>query len=49
MVKNRFFGNGDANLHILHVKKACDYFKTGVIIFFDPQNVGLDDFFFSYL
>jgi hypothetical protein len=47
MVKNIFFGNGGTNLHILHVKDTCGHFKTGLIMTFDPQNMGLETMFFQ--
>ena len=47
MAKNRFFGNGETNLHIVHVKDTCDHFETGLIVILDPQNMGLDAFIFQ--
>jgi hypothetical protein len=48
MVKNIFFGNGGSNLLILHVKDTCGrHFKTGLIMIFDPQNMGLETMFFQ--
>jgi hypothetical protein len=47
LVKNRFFGNGGTNLNILHVKDTCGHFKTGLIMIFDPQNMGLETIFFQ--
>ena len=47
MVKNRFFCNGGANLHTLHVKDTWDHFQTCLKVMIDPQNMDLDAFIFE--
>ena len=47
MAKNRFFGNGDANLHILQVKDTCHHFKIGLMMLFDPENIGREALIFQ--
>jgi hypothetical protein len=39
------WSNGGTNLHILHVKDTYGHFKTGLIMMFDPQNMGLETIF----
>lgn len=47
MVKHRFFGNGVTNLHISNAKDTCGHLKTGLIMIFDPQNMGLETILFQ--